>query len=154
MPTYMMLELISVLLSIVPHDMDTTLTQSSTISNRKWCGPLRLATSLAVSPLLLRSPGFRCLWERRSSNVLAESVFTELAWEAARCSGVSPPLVWAFSSAPCCRRRLTTVIRLQRQALWSGVQPSMVRGLTLDPAESKAETTWTWPLYDARCSGV
>lgn len=144
----------SVCTCVFTHDMGTTLTQSSTISNRKWCGPLRRATSLAVSSLLLRSPGFSCRWERRSSNVWAESVLKELAWEAARWSAVRPPLVWAFSSAPCCRRRLATVTRLQRQALWRGVHPSMVRGLTFDPAASKAETALTWPLYAARCSGV
>lgn len=132
----------------------TTVTQSSTISNRAWCGPVRQDTSLAVSPLPLRSPGFRRRWARRSSNVRGESVLRGVVSEAARCSGVSPPLVWAFSSAPCCRRKLATATRLQRQALWSGVQPSAVRGSTRDPAAIKAETTSTWPLYAARCSGV
>lgn len=134
--------------------MGTTFTQSSTISNRKWWRPLPRATSPAVCPLLLRSPSFRWRWERRSSSVWAESALKELVCEAARCSGVSPPLVWAFSSAPCLSRRLATATRLQRQALWRGVHPSMVCGLIFAPAVSKAETASTCPLYAARCRGV
>ncbi|KAF3852093.1 hypothetical protein F7725_005448 [Dissostichus mawsoni] len=122
--------------------------QSSTISNRTWCGLVRWDISLAVSPLPLRSSGLR------SSNVLGESVMRGVVSEAARWSAVSPPLVWAFSSAPCFRRKLATLTRLQRQALWRGVQPSWVRGFTFDPAAIKAETASTWPLYAARCRGV
>ena len=64
--------------------------------------------------------------------------------EQARCSGVRPPLLWLFISAPLCKRSSATRTQFQRQALCNGCQPSSVLMRTSAPFDN---SNWKWCEY-------